>query len=107
MGNINYDYSYSSAVSYSMQGTRREAERLADEECLDIVYDNGFGYYRLASKAYATIYELDVDNGRVIRKVNPRKYILKRTGGRLTKKKVKNVVKLLNQGKINFSELFL
>lgn len=98
-----YEYSYKKAETLTLQGNKQKALDYANRYNLEIVYENN-GFYRLASKAYGTIYE--VESEEILREKDPRNYILNNYNcERLTEKKVKEVTDKLNSGDISFEDI--
>jgi hypothetical protein len=90
----------------SFYGTKKRAEQLAKELNIEIAYENR-GYFIFETKLQAVIYEFDEDWDVISDQCDPYPF-LKNTNPemkRLTKKAVNNLVKSLNEEKIDFDDV--
>ena len=94
------------ANSLEIQGKRQEALKKAKELKMKITYENN-GFYVLTSPMEAVIYERD-DYDKIIRQADPYPYIMNSHPEykRITEKRIEKLVDCLNEGKIDFNDVF-
>lgn len=99
-----YTHIFFNADSITFQGKKADAVKIAEKYNMYIKEERN-GFFVLAKNAEAVIFEHD-DTDQVVRQVDPRPYLIKpNTKGRLTEKKVINLVDDLNAGFVHFGEL--
>lgn len=103
---MRYEAIFREPSTMSFYGTKKRAEQLAKELNIKIAYENR-GYFIFETKLQAVIYEFDEDWDVSSDQCDPYPF-LKNTNPemkRLTKKAVNNLVKSLNEGKIDFDDV--
>ena len=104
---IRYSATFSGSSTMSYQGPANTANELVDKMGLTIIFNNR-DYYIFGTPLQALIIETDVESGALLRQCDPRAYIMKNNPSfkNLTQNRVKNLVTQLNEGKVNFDDVF-